>query len=176
MWNKKYMTTIKNDTVSPSNDYYDLKNHPKLAKKYAINGNWRFALERRALFGELDALGHLNHTTFLRYFEDARLSYLMFHGLDAPKSHSLGSVCVLAKLEATYKQPVLFGEQLLVTVRASRIGNTSLDLEYCAWCLEKGECCTSKSLLVLVISSTGEKVSVSKSMRLSINTFENIQL
>ena len=169
------MTT--KDSSQQSNKYYhDLKNYPLLATKYNVEGNWRFALERRALFGELDALGHLNHTTFLRYFEDARLSYLMFHGLDAPYPNSLGYACVLAKLEATYKQPVLFGEELLVTVRASRIGNTSLDLEYCTWSLEKGECCNSKSLLVLVVSSTGEKVSVPKSMRLSINTFENLQL
>ena len=171
----KYMKT-KDNTLPSNSDHYDLKSHPKLAKKYNIKGNWRFALERRALFGELDALGHLNHTTFLRYFEDARLSYLMFHGLDAPKSNSQGYVCVIAKLEATYKQPVLFGEELLVTVRASRIGNTSLDLEYCTWSSEKRECCNSKSLLVLVMSSTGEKVSVPKSMRLSINNFESLQL
>jgi len=141
-----------------------------IADEFNIEAGWRFALARRALFHELDALSHLNHTTFLRYFEDARLGYMMHHGLSAPGPDVAG--CVLARLEVDYKQPVFYDERLLITVRAAKIGNTSILLEYGAWSVEKGLTCQSTSLLVMVVTVTGQKEPVSDTMRASIAGFE----
>ncbi|MDP7343566.1 MAG: acyl-CoA thioesterase, partial [Alphaproteobacteria bacterium] len=96
--------------------------------------------------------------------------YMMHHGLTAPAPDSTG--CVLARLEAEYKQPVFFDERLIVTVRAAKIGNTSIMLEYGAWSAEKGLTCQSTSLLVMVVTTTGEKERISDAMRASIADFE----
>ena len=158
---------MKNDPFEP---FIDLKERPDIAGEFKLEAGWRFALARRALFHELDALSHLNHTTFLRYFEDARLAYMMHHGLSTPGPDVAG--CVLARLEADYKQPVFYDERLLITVRTAKIGNTSLLLEYGAWSAEKGLTCQSTSLLVMVVTVTGEKERVSDDMRASIAGFE----
>jgi acyl-CoA thioester hydrolase len=158
---------MQNDPFQP---FVDLKSRPEIAEEFNIEGAWRFALAKRAKFHELDALSHLNHTTFLRYFEDARIGYLMLHGLPAPGPDSIGSV--LARLEADYRQPVFYDERLLVTVRTEKIGNTSILLEYGAWSAEKGLTCRSTSLLVMVVTVTGEKTRISDEMRASIAAFE----
>ena len=77
-----------------------------------------------------------------------------------------------ARLEADYKQPVFYDERLLITVRAAKIGNTSLLLEYGAWSAEKGLTCQSTSLLVMVVTVTGKKERISDAMRASIADFE----
>jgi len=154
----------------PFEPFIDLSERPDIAGEFNIEAGWRFALARRALFAELDALSHLNHTTFLRYFEDARLGYMMHHGLPAPAPDSIG--CVLARLEADYKQPVFYDERLIITVRTAKIGNTSILLEYGAWSAEKGLICRSTSLLVMVVTVTGEKERISDAMRASIAGFE----
>ena len=158
---------MKKDPFEP---FIDLKQRPDIAGEFNVVAGWRFALARRALFGELDALSHLNHTVFLRYFEDARLGYMMHHGLAAPAPDSIG--CVLARLEAEYKQPVFYDERLIITVRTVKIGNTSILLEYGAWSAEKGLTCQSTSLLVMVVTVTGEKQRITDAMRDSISGFE----
>ena len=80
--------------------------------------------------------------------------------------------CVLARLEAEYKQPVFYNERLIITVRTVKIGNTSIVLEYGAWSAEKGLICRSTSLLVMVVTVTGEKERISDAMRASIAGFE----
>ena len=157
-------------TNDPFEPFLDLTEQPEIVEEFNIEAGWRFALARRALFAELDALSHLNHTTFLRYFEDVRIGYMMHHGLPAPGPDSLG--CVLARLEADYRQPVFFDERLIITVRTAKIGNTSMALEYGAWSAEKGLACQSTSLLVLVVTTTGEKQRISDAMRASITAFE----
>ncbi len=156
--------------TNPFEPFIDLKERSDIVGEFNIEAGWRFALARRALFGELDALSHLNHTTFLRYFEDARLGYMMHHGLAAPAPDSIG--CVLARLEADYKQPVFYDERLIITVRAAKIGNTSILLEYGAWSAEKGLTCHSTSLLVMVVTVSGKKERISDAMRESIASFE----
>ena len=158
---------MKRDPFEP---FIDLQERPDIAGEFNIEAGWRFALARRALFAELDALSHLNHTTFLRYFEDARLGYMMHHGLSAPGPDVTG--CVLARLEAEYKQPVFYNERLIITVRTVKIGNTSIVLEYGAWSAEKGLTCQSTSLLVMVVTVTGKKERISDAMRASIADFE----
>ena len=158
---------MKRDPFEP---FLDLNQRPDIARELNIDADWRFALTRRALFGELDALGHLNHTSFLRYFEGARLGYMRHHGLPAPAPDALA--CVLARLEADYRQPVFYDQRLVVTVRTAKIGNTSISLEYGAWSAEDGLACQATSLLVLVVMATGEKQRISDAMRASIAGFE----
>ncbi len=157
-------------THDPFAPFIDLNDRPDIAGEFKVGEKWRYALARRAKFHELDALNHLNHTTFLRYFEDARIGYMMFHGLPAPSQNSIG--CVLARLEADYRQPVFYNERLLITVRTENIGNTSILLEYGAWSAEKGLTSRSNSLLVMVVMTTGDKERISDEMRTSIATFE----
>lgn len=154
----------------PFQSSIDLKAEPDLVKQFKVEPGWRFALARRALFAELDALSHLNHTSFLRYFEDARLGYLRRHGLSKPAPDKLAAV--LVRLEADYLAPVFFDERVLVTARVVKLGNTSLVLEYGAWTEEHGCACRSTSVLVLSVATTGQKQRIPDDMRRAIADFE----
>jgi len=99
---------------------------------------------------------------------------MRLHGLDAPDPNQPG--CVLARLEVDYSAPVFYDERVLVTVRAARLGNSSLDLEYAAWTAEHGRACSCKSVIVLATAASGEKFRIPDDMRRSMAEFEGREL
>lgn len=148
--------------------YLDLEAHPDLVSEFGVEPGWRFAMIRRARFSDLDSLAHLNHTAFLRYFEDARLNYLRLHGLPPPGIDTPAPV--LARLEVEYKQPAFHGDRILVTTRLASMRNTSFVLEYAAW--TQGCACAGNTLCVLMVAATGEKIPIPPTMRESVAAFE----
>lgn len=78
-------------------------------------------------FGDIDGMGHVNNAMYLTYFENARATYYM--QLCGYKDISQIDV-IIAEITARYHYPAVFGDQLEVGVRVSRIGTKSFDLEY----------------------------------------------
>lgn len=78
-------------------------------------------------FGDIDSMGHVNNAMYLTYFETARVSYYMqLRGYtDITKID-----VIIAEITARYHYPALFGDQLEIGVRVSRMGTKSFDLEY----------------------------------------------
>jgi acyl-CoA thioester hydrolase len=78
-------------------------------------------------FGDLDALGHVNNAVFLTYIESARIAFLF----DAGAATSLEDMSIIvARIEIDFRAPVRFGRDVEITVRATRFGDKSFDLEY----------------------------------------------
>ncbi len=96
-----------------------------------IPAPWTFGLADRVRFGELDALGHVNHTAYLRWFESFRLPFLKArHVTDyGPTSPRL----VLKQVECTYLAEMGLGLDYVVAGRVSRFRNTSFTMEYAVW-------------------------------------------
>ncbi|MBR72600.1 MAG: hypothetical protein CMM30_06650 [Rhodospirillaceae bacterium] len=154
-----------------SNSYIDLSEKSELSKDFNIDDGWRFGMIRTARFADLDALAHLNHTTYLRYFEDCRLQYLIKHGLTtiqkcSPKHPSP----FLLGLEIKYLKPVNHCDKLLITTRCIKIGNTSMTLEYSAWTNGCAAWCVGA--FVFVIPDTGDKWTIDKNLKDSILKYE----
>lgn len=151
--------------------FIDLTSNVNLIQKFGIDDGWRFGMLRNARFADLDALAHLNHTTYLRYFEDCRLQYLIHFGLEKLKyCDPSGASPVLLGLEIRYLLPVLHGDEVLVTTRCTKIGNTSMTLEYSAWTSGCAAWCIGT--FVMIVPASGEKVAVSKEMKDAISSFE----
>ncbi|WP_101757502.1 thioesterase family protein [Oceanicoccus sp. KOV_DT_Chl] len=76
-------------------------------------------------WGEMDALGHVNNTEYLRYFESARVEW--FEGMG---SHLVGGEVgpVVLKSTTLYHLPVIYPNRLKVVTRVERVGNTSYTL------------------------------------------------
>ena len=79
------------------------------------------------IFHHLDAMGHVNNVTFFMYLETARIKYVSHlwattNIMDAP--------IILAQAECTYLTPAFLGENLVVGVGVTRMGNKSFDLAY----------------------------------------------
>ena len=111
-----------------------------------MNG-YLFSHEVEAVFGDLDAMGHVNNVVYLKWLETARIAYWIHvtgqkthAGLPTPggASHEPGPGVmsgalidmILARTEIDYLSPVSYGERLDVFVRTSLIKRSSLVLEY----------------------------------------------
>ena len=104
---------------------------PDSLRGLGIPEPWRFGLADRVRFGELDALGHVNHTAYLRWFESFRLPFLKARGVTdyGPNAPRL----VLKKVECTYLAEMGLGLDYVVTGRVSRFRNTSFTMDYAVW-------------------------------------------
>lgn len=108
---------------------------------------FRFSREMEAVFGDLDAMGHVNNVVFLKWIETARIAYWIH--LTGQKTHPgapeqggashppgpgvmSGALIdmILARTEIDYRRPVSFGEKLDVFVRTSLIKRSSIVFEY----------------------------------------------
>jgi acyl-CoA thioester hydrolase len=78
-------------------------------------------------FSDLDLYGHVNSVVYFSFLETARVKLIkdFFQGLT--ENHIL---MLVARAECDYKLPILFGDDLVVSVVVARIGTTSFDLEY----------------------------------------------
>lgn len=100
-------------------------------RAYGIPAPWRFGLADRVRFGELDAIGHVNHTAYLRWFESFRLPYLKARQVTdyGPTSPRL----VLKEVQCTYLAEMGMGEDYIVTGRVSHFRRTSFTMAFAVW-------------------------------------------
>ena len=78
-------------------------------------------------FRDLDPMGHVNNAVFLTYIEQARVTYLAEVGA-ATGLEDMN--IIVARVEIDFKAPVRMGQELEISVRASRFGTKSFDLDY----------------------------------------------
>ena len=78
-------------------------------------------------FRDLDVMGHVNNAVFLTYIESARVAYLQDLGAAATLQDMS---IIVARIEIDFRAPVGFGEEVEISVHASRFGGKSFDLEY----------------------------------------------
>lgn len=89
-------------------------------------------------YGDLDPQGHVNNAVYLTYLEQARIGYIRRLGLWRGGSW-LDVGIILADAHLTFRAPVLFGQNVQVGVRITRLGNKSLTMEYCLQEVESGQ-------------------------------------
>lgn len=86
-----------------------------------------FVYREHVRFRDLDAMGHVNNAVFLTYIESARVAFLQYLGA----ATTLEDMSIIvARIEIDFRAPVGFGDELEISVRASRFGEKSFDLDY----------------------------------------------
>lgn len=78
-------------------------------------------------FSDLDLYGHVNSVVYFSYLETARVKLFSGFFSELTKQQIF---TLVARAECDYKQPILFGDELIVSLTVSRIGTTSFDLTY----------------------------------------------
>jgi acyl-CoA thioester hydrolase len=81
----------------------------------------------RVRFRDLDPMGHVNNAVFLTYLEQARVA--LFSELGAVTTLEEMNM-IVARVEIDFKAPVRLGQEVEISVRPSRFGTKSFDLEY----------------------------------------------
>jgi acyl-CoA thioester hydrolase len=86
-----------------------------------------FVHEEHVRFRDLDPMGHVNNAVFLTYLEQARVAFFSQAGA-ATGLEDMNMV--VARVEIDFKAPVRLGQEVEISVRASRFGTKSFDLDY----------------------------------------------
>jgi acyl-CoA thioester hydrolase len=86
-----------------------------------------FAHSEQVRFRDLDPMGHVNNAVFLTYIEQARVAFFA----EAGAATGLEDMTmIVARVEIDFKAPVRLGQEVEISVRASRFGTKSFDLDY----------------------------------------------
>lgn len=123
---------------------------------------WSYGIADRVRFGEIDALHHVNHTAYLRWFETFRIHYLRDYGLsdygsDAPR-------LVLRSIAAEFIKEMVIDQSYVVTGRTISFRTTSWVTEYGVW-TDQGLQATGQSVMVQLDPATGTKLPLSDAAR-----------
>ena len=105
-----------------------------MSDRYQSNGGppaTAFSMVQRVRFGDLDAMQHMNNVEYLRFFETARIDYLM----GVVPEHHPGSRqqfgFIFAECHIAYRSPAHFNEEVRTYVWPTEMARSSLRLEFC---------------------------------------------
>lgn len=80
-------------------------------------------------WGDMDAYGHVNNTVFFRYFESARVDYLVRCGfVDAYDNDKIGAI--LHSTSCRFRKPLFYPDTAIVGTRATEVNDDRFTLEY----------------------------------------------
>lgn len=131
-------------------------------------GQWPISVEIPVAWGEMDALGHVNNTVYLRWFETARIGY--FHALGiATTMHQAGEGPILARQAIDYRRPVVFPDAVAVETTVTGIGRTSFVMAFRIRSqTHRAIVAEGEGVFVMVRYKDGEKVPVTDDLRRTI--------
>lgn len=135
---------------------------PDALAAFGVPDDWRFGMADRVRFSELDALNHVNHATYLSWFEMLRVHYVRDIGLASYDLKS-GPELVLKAIECAYHAPMHLGEDYVVTTRTASFRRTSFRMEYAVFAPTLRV--EGSALVVLLDRATGEKAPIPDAVR-----------
>ena len=123
---------------------------------------WPLKIPIVVAWGDMDALGHVNNTRFLRWFEDARFEVFQRIG-----SRELGpdscSGPILARVECIFRSPVLHPDTITSMIRTADIGTDRYTLEHRLESQQQGKVVAlGTSRIVQINYQSGQKVALSR--------------
>lgn len=122
-------------------------------------------IELPVQWGDMDALGHANNTRFFTWFESARIALFEKIGVVSTGPSSVGPI--LATTTCNYLAPLHYPAKIQVSARCTKIGETSLTMEYEIACGDRVHA-RGSSVAVLVDFTTSAKVRVPEAIRAAI--------
>lgn len=130
--------------------------------------NFRFFTNIKIRYSETDMSGHVNNTSYLVYFEQARVEYY-----EHIKAFSEEHYLVTADIWCHYHTEAFYPEILEVGVRVAKIGNSSFELEYVVRVThDRRIVATGTGAVVLMSKETKKPVAIPESIRAAIAQVE----
>ncbi|NSY35975.1 acyl-CoA thioesterase [Pseudoalteromonas sp. JC28] len=134
----------------------------------------KFAITTKVnvVWGEMDALGHVNNVSYFRYFETARIDFLTQTGLLSVLSEPTHSP-VLRDTYAQYKRPVTFPDTLHIGSYITDIKEDRFTMRYEAFSeSQQAVCTTGYANVVMFNMKTGKKSPIPESMLAILKQYE----
>lgn len=123
-------------------------------------------------FADLDALGHVNHVTYLSYMETARLEY--FRSLGTFREQISDLSMIVARCEIDYLAPVHYPDQVTVQLAVTRLGGKSFDMEYLLTVSSGQEVARGFTVMVAYDYASQRSITIPAELRGRIIAFEGL--
>ncbi|MBI1903802.1 MAG: acyl-CoA thioesterase [Planctomycetia bacterium] len=119
-------------------------------------------------WGDQDSFQHVNNTAYFRWFESARIAYMLRLGLASDADgKKLG--LILASIQCNFLRPVHFPDTIVASARISRIGRSSMTMDHAAFSQARGEMVAEGTSTVVAFDySTQSPVPVPAEIRQAI--------
>jgi acyl-CoA thioester hydrolase len=92
--------------------------------------DFRFSFPKRVRFAEVDAQAVVFNPRYLEYFDIGLVEYFRAAGIYQGNGLEGGPEMHVAKALVEFKAPILLDEVVAICVRCSRIGTTSMTLQF----------------------------------------------
>lgn len=103
-------------------------------------------MERKVAYYETDRMGIVHHSNYIRYMEEARLSWLEEKGLNYQQLESMGIMLPVISVDANYKKSLKFGDTFKIITTLKELTNVKIRFEYVIKnALSDEICCTGES-------------------------------
>jgi acyl-CoA thioester hydrolase len=89
-----------------------------------------FSIVQRVRFGDLDAMQHMNNVEFLRFFETARIDYMLQLSPEHAPTERRQFGFIFAECHISYRTPAFFGDMIRIYVWPSELRRSSLKLAF----------------------------------------------
>ena len=138
-----------------------------------MKADFNYCYTLRVRFAETDLQAIVFNANYLVYYDTAWTEYFRAVGFPYERLKALGVDTVLAKTTLEFKAPARFDELLEIYVRVSRLGNTSMTLDFEIY--QQGSEAllnSAASLYVCIDPATMRPTPVPEALRESIRVFE----
>ncbi|PZN94170.1 MAG: acyl-CoA thioesterase [Alphaproteobacteria bacterium] len=92
--------------------------------------DFRFSFPKRVRFAEVDAQAVVFNPRYLEYFDIGLVEYWRAAGLYSGPGLAGGPEAHVVRAVVEYRAPILIDELIAICVRCSRIGNTSMTVQF----------------------------------------------
>ena len=92
--------------------------------------DYEFRHPIRVRFAETDAMGIVHHSSYLPYFEEARVAYLRHIGHPFTEWRAAGLESPVLESYVRYRQPLRFDDVATVHVALADVGRASFQMTY----------------------------------------------
>jgi acyl-CoA thioester hydrolase len=89
-----------------------------------------FSIVQRVRFGDLDAMQHMNNVEFLRFFETARIDYMIQLSPEHAPTARRQFGFIFAECHIAYRAPAFFGDRIRTYIWPSELKRSSLRLTF----------------------------------------------
>jgi acyl-CoA thioester hydrolase len=142
-----------------------MKQAPELAE-YPI------VISLPVLWGDQDALGHVNNTVPIRWFESARIAYIETPEItELLQRDKVGPI--LAAISCSYRRQITYPDTVFLGARVTRLGRSSLTMIHRVWSeAQQAIAAEGESTIVIFDYAAQRPVRISDAMRAAVAKVE----
>lgn len=119
-------------------------------------------MERKVAYYETDRMGIVHHSNYIRYMEEARLSWLEQHGLAYDNLESIGIMLPVISVNAEYIKPLKFGDTFNITTKLIELSNVKIKLSYEVRNSGTGELCATGESVHCFVNNDFKPIAIRK--------------